>query len=716
MHLTMKTLPHYLALSALTLTTLQAFGQSSDLDIIDNTNVVLTPTRLRQPISEVPGSVTVITADMLAKYGIASVPEALRLVPGMAVTQLSGGDYTINYHGSNSISPRRMNVLVDGMSVYRSAFAQVDWTMLPVAMEDIERIEVTRGPNSASYGPNSMLAIINIITKHPNESAGTSMSASAGSRQTRMATARHGGKIGASTNYWITLDHQETEGFAEVKGPGFTLPGLDPEHDRSSRQLLNFRSSTDLPGDANLEFRLTALNGKQENQLLDQYQTSFPDTGLSERDIGVTWRKNLSPANELKINAYASRHRNDQNWTECLPALAYLPELGTLWRANPSYVLTIIAGRIPSGGTPADNLLAAAALRAIRGLGARAAAPACGTTNQNYVEDRADIEIQTTTVISDTLRFVAGIGSRRDTAESATYLGRKVSNNTWRVFANAEYRPMPSVIVNAGGYYETDNLTGSSFSPRLAVNKHLDVNNTLRLVLSRANRMPGIIEQRADWSYRTTGLNPALLGVTEATYAQSAKSPGNLEAEQNTSKEIGYTGNFPKLGLMIDAKLFDDRLTNLISQRLTLSGFNPTNANWLRLRGAELQVDYAPVPNWTVHAGYSHLNADASTPLELTQNSKNSGMIAATRLLPGDVRLSLAAYKNQGATTGQNGFGKQDLTLSKRFRMGSTTLTPTFTLTHLDETEVRYFYDIGKSVTNRVGSAMQYRLNVKFTF
>lgn len=712
----MKPFPRYLALSALTLTTLQAFGQSADLDIIEITNVVLTPTRLRQPISEVPGSVTVITADMLVKYGIATVPEALRLVPGMAVTQLSGGEYTINYHSSNSISPRRMNVLVDGMSVYRSAFAQVDWTMLPVAMDDIERIEVTRGPNSASYGPNSMLAIINIITKHPNESAGTSLSGSAGSRKTRSATARHGGKIGAATNYWLTLDRRQTAGFEEVRGPGFTLPGVDPHHDRSERDLLNFRSSTELGKDENLELRVAALNGRQENPLLDQYQQSYPDVGLQERDIGVTWRKSLSPAHEIKINANVSRHSNDQNWVECLPALAYLPELGTLWHANPGYVVAIIAGRAPSGGTPADNLLAAAALRAIRGLGTRATAPACGNTDQNYVENRADIEVQMTSMLSDSLRFVAGAGGRRDTAESATYLGGKVSNNTWRVFANAEYRPAPSVVVNAGGYYESDNLTGSSFSPRIALNKHLNANNTVRVVLSRANRMPGIIEQRANWSYLTTGLNPALLGVTEAYYAQSARANGSLEAEKNTSREIGYTGNFPARGLMVDAKLFDDHLTNLISERITLDSFNPTNANSLRLRGAEVQVDYAPTPKWNMHAGYSHLDADASTPMELTQYSRNSGMFAASHLLPGDVRVSLAAYKNQGAATGQTSFGKQDLTISKRFRIGGAVLTPTLTVTHLDETEVRYFYDIGKSVTNRIGNQMQYRVSIKATF
>ena len=708
----MKKFPRYLMTSVISMTALQAHGQSSDFDIIDTNNVVLTPTRLKQPISEVPGSVTVITADMLTSYGINSIPEALRLVPGMAVTQTSGGEYTINYHGSNAVAPRRMNVLIDGISVYRSAFAQVDWTMLPVAIDEIERIEVTRGPNSASYGPNSMLAIINIITKHPNESAGTTLSGSIGTRNSRTATVRHGGAIGPSTNYWVTFDRRESSGFEQVRGYGFTLAGVDMHHDDQERNLLSFRSSTELGKDENLEFRLSALNAQQETPLIDEYTRSYPDVGLQERDVGVTWRKNLSPGHELQVTAYASRHTNKQSWVECLPTLGYLPELAPLWRANPDYVLAIIAGRTPSGGTARDNALALAALRAARALGAKALLPACGTTNQNYVENRADIEVQTTSVLSDSLRLVAGVGGRRDTAESATYLGGKVTNTTWRVFTNAEYRPVPSVVVNAGGFFEKDSLTGTSFSPRAAINKHLDSNNTVRFVLSRANRMPGIIEQRADWSYRTTGLNPALLGVTEANFAQTAQAPGNLDAEKNTSKEIGYTGNFPDRGLMVDAKLFDDRLTSLISERLTLVSFKPTNSNALRLRGAEVQLDYAPSPKWNIHAGYTYLDADATTPIELTQYARNTGLIAVSHLLPNDLRVSLAAYQNQGSGLGNSPYGKQDLTLSKQWRVGGSTVTPSFTITHLNETEVTSFYDVDKSVTNRIGSSMQYRVSI----
>ena len=153
-------------------------------------SVVLTPSRLRQSLADTPASVTVITSDMLQRYGIASIAEALRLVPGMAVTLATGNDYRINYHGTNILVPRRMNVLIDGLSVYRPALAQVDWKKLPVALEDVDRIEVTRGPNSVSYGANSMLAVVNIITKHPRDVEGTTITATRGSQGTANATAK----------------------------------------------------------------------------------------------------------------------------------------------------------------------------------------------------------------------------------------------------------------------------------------------------------------------------------------------------------------------------------------------------------------------------------------------------------------------------------------------------------------------------------------------
>src|SRR5450631_1091826 len=106
-------------LTTLSIAVNAASGQTLDTDSeVDGPQfpMVVTPTRLRQSLADVPASVTIISSETLRRFGIRSVPDALRLVPGMAVTQATGPDYRISYHGTNILSPRRMNVLIDGIS------------------------------------------------------------------------------------------------------------------------------------------------------------------------------------------------------------------------------------------------------------------------------------------------------------------------------------------------------------------------------------------------------------------------------------------------------------------------------------------------------------------------------------------------------------------------------------------------------------------------
>lgn len=676
----------------------------------NNIPIVLTPTRLRQSLSDVPGSVTVITAEMLHRFGITSIPDALRLVPGMAVSQVTGNDFRINYHGTNILVPRRMNVLIDGMSVYRPALARVDWKELPVVIEDIDRIEVTRGPNSASYGANSMLAIVNIITKHPKEVEGATVAGMGGSAQTAEEMVRYGGKIGKSTAYRITASRQQDGGFDYSSR-------LGKDHDSTHLSRLNFRSITDIASNETLDLQAAFVHGEKQIEFVDKYQQTFPDISFNEYYLNALWRKSLSPNHEVQVQAYASNHESDQNWTTCPPTAMFLPQMFAMWRANPRYANTILAGRVPSGGSAQDNALAAAAIAAIRSLGARAALPTCVDANQNYVERRSDVEFQDTFVFSDALRMVSGIGARQDVGNSQTFLGGRVSNNSVRAFSNVEYKPARWLNINAGGFLEKDQITGMAFSPRIAMNTHLADNHTLRFVISKGARMPDIQEQRANWTYLATNFSAPLNGATQGYFFQSARAPGNLGNEKILSREIGYLGNLPQYGILLDAKLFDDKLTDLISEKLQVSDFSPTNSNSAHLRGGELQVSYEPNDRWMLYFAYSYLHNDASTSLEQTQYSNHSGALGFTHVFDRGWRGSLAFYGSGASTFGQTFYGRKDLTLSKTFILEKyTRLTTSFIIRHLDNVSTQYFQDFGKTVESRYNSGMQYFVTCKLTF
>lgn len=672
--------------------------------------VVLSPTRLKQSLADVPGSVTIISADMMSSLGIRSVPDALRLVPGMAVTQVTGDDYRINYHGTSILTPRRMNVLVDGISVYRPSFARVDWRDLPIAMEDIDRIEVTRGPNSASYGANSMMAIINIISKHPAEVQATTLKTTVGTDKSNTETIRWGGRVNETTVYRATGEYFRDKGFSHGASK-------DDSHDTTRVSKMTFRSNTDIGPDESIELQAMYVGGRKNIRYVDAYQSTYPDIDSQDLYLDALWRKSLDIDHDIKIQAYYSRHESEQDWRTCPPTAMFLPQMYALWQSNKQYVYAILRRQIPSGGTPQDDALAVQALVAIAGLGANALKPTCVTANQNYVESRADIEVQDTYVFTGNLRMVSGLGLREDVGSSQTYLGGTERNRTWRAFANVEFKALDRVLLNLGGFYERDSLTGSLFSPRAAVNFRLSDNHTLRFVESRAQRKPDIQEQRANWSYYSTNFSKPLNGATEGYFFQSAISHGNLRGEKMRSQEIGILSNFPDLGLLVDAKIFSDKMTGLISEKLQLTEYLPTNSNSVKLTGAEVQASYAPNDRWSVNIGYSHLNTAPSIEVEKTQYARKSGSIAVSHLWDSGWRTSLAYYGYAANSTGQTPYGREDLTLMKSYKMdGGSALTTSLTLSYLNYKHSSYLVDEGKIRDNYFKHPFECYLSLKLTY
>lgn len=164
----------------------------SEVDFLADLPVVLTPSRLSQSLADSPSAVTVIDRDMIRAAGITQVPDALRMVPGFAVARQDGLVATLGYHGLGDGYARRFQVLIDGRSVYSSDFGQVYWRNLPISLEDIDRIEVVRGPAGASYGANAFLGVINIITRSDESGVRSGVMAGAGERSYRELSARVG--------------------------------------------------------------------------------------------------------------------------------------------------------------------------------------------------------------------------------------------------------------------------------------------------------------------------------------------------------------------------------------------------------------------------------------------------------------------------------------------------------------------------------------------
>lgn len=644
---------------------------------------VITPTRLVQALADVPASVTIISAETIERFGIRSIPEALRLVPGMSVVHATGPDYQISYHGTNSLSPQRMNVLVDGISVYGPAFSEVLWSQLPVAMEDVQRIEVTRGPNSASYGPNSMLAVVNIITRNPNDVPLALTAATVGTNGVRELTARTGLRFG-DTAIGLTASASRDRGFDSLTQDA-------AGHDSLRIDRLALRSQSSMSAQTTLAVQASVARGTAQIPFIDNFQQSYPDRRFEDIYVGALWTTQLAQNHELSLRIDHARQSSRQAWRTCLPTVGMLPEMFALWRANPRYADEILAGRVPTGGTATDDALALAAIALIRSLGAGAFAPRCVRANQDVVQRRLDLELQDTFVFSDRLRVVSGLGLRHQSGDSQTYLAGRQSNSVRWLFANVEYRPIEPLTVNVGGYAESNSLSPSTFSPRAAANLRLAPGHTLRAVLSNGTRSPDIQEQRTNWSYRFEDVTPPLDGSTTALFYQSRTGPGNLKSERIRSREVGYLWNAQSIGLLLDARVFDDRLSDLISERTNLAGLVPTNNGRVRLTGAELQLNQRLPSGWNGYANYAYLdNRDATNILERTQWSRHSGAVGLSRDF-GDGWQAAIAYAGQsGNGYQQSAYGRTDVVLSRTVAADRTRWRLTLGLQRLDSPVTTY--------------------------
>ena len=142
-------------------------------DFFDEAPLILTASRMSKPLSESPASVSVINRQMIESSGAREIAELFRMVPGFIVGHAAGNKPVVTYQGFGGDFERKMQVLVDGRSVFLPSFGGVPWSNLPLLLEDIERIEIIRGPNAVTYGANAFLATINIITRHAAEDFGT---------------------------------------------------------------------------------------------------------------------------------------------------------------------------------------------------------------------------------------------------------------------------------------------------------------------------------------------------------------------------------------------------------------------------------------------------------------------------------------------------------------------------------------------------------------
>ena len=162
-----------------------------------------------QKLSAAAAAVFVITNDDLHRWGVTNIPEALRRVPGIDVAKIDSNKWAITSRGFNDRFANKLLVLIDGRSVYTPLFAGVYWDNQDVVLQDVERIEVIRGPGGTLWGANAVNGVINIITKSAADTQGDMVSVTAGDEVRGIGVARHGGKLKNGINYRVYAKYSD---------------------------------------------------------------------------------------------------------------------------------------------------------------------------------------------------------------------------------------------------------------------------------------------------------------------------------------------------------------------------------------------------------------------------------------------------------------------------------------------------------------------------
>jgi len=256
---------------------------------------VYSASRRLESAQGVPSATFVLTNEDIRRSRVRSIPEALRLVPGVQVARVDANKWAVSIRGFNARSANKLLVLIDGRSVYDPLFSGVFWESQDVVLADIDRIEVIRGPGGALWGANAVNGVINIITKHARDTQGGLVSIGAGTEERAFGTARFGWKPGETQHARIYARSFERDtGFSPTGNP----------HDETHMNRGGFRWDWNAGARDALRISGDLYNGEASQR---DSATGTQDIDHQGGNLITSWTRRLSDNENLSLQFYYDR-------------------------------------------------------------------------------------------------------------------------------------------------------------------------------------------------------------------------------------------------------------------------------------------------------------------------------------------------------------------------------------------------------------------------
>ncbi|HEV2098503.1 MAG TPA: TonB-dependent receptor, partial [Stellaceae bacterium] len=400
---------------------------------------VTTATKAPQPWFSTAAAVFVITEEDIRRSGATNIPELLRMVPGLDVAQLNAHTWAITARGFNGVYANKLLVLIDGRSVYTPLYSGVQWDLQDLMLEDIDRIEVIRGPGGTLWGANAFNGVINIITKSAKDTQG-GLATARGGNEDAGGAARYGGMIGSDTAY---------RGFGKIDyHAADTAAGGGTAFDQYVYGRAGFRVDSTPTPDLGLMFEGGATHDV-EGDIFQRLTPTPPFPSFIEQaETPVTAAYLLGRANKAVAAGEEWQLQSYFDWTD--RAQAILTERRFTWDAE-----------LQHRSTPwPDHQL-------IWGGGTR--------VTSDWTQGTFDVSLMP--------------------SEDTEYLVN--------LFAQDEWTPLPKVLtLTFGSKFEYVNWSGFDVQPNIRAMWHPTLDQAVWAAVSRAVRTPSRAERDLDFNYQ----------------------------------------------------------------------------------------------------------------------------------------------------------------------------------------------------------------------
>ncbi|MES2961052.1 MAG: TonB-dependent receptor [Pseudomonadota bacterium] len=257
---------------------------------------VFSISKKRESAFDSPSAIYILSGEDIRRSGITSIPEALRLAPGVQVARLNGNSWAIGIRGFDRQFSNKVLVMIDGRVIYTYLFSGVAWDTQDYVMEDIDRIEIARGPGTV-WGANAVDGVINIITKSAAQTQGTYISQIVGSQDKSITEARYGGKTASNDDYRLYVKKAIRDGVDRSDNHG-------SNHDGTRQDRAGFRYDMSSIKNNSLSFHGDIYSGVAEN-----YFATFTNPGGNNKDsrggnLMMSWDRKLSQKSNFTLNSY----------------------------------------------------------------------------------------------------------------------------------------------------------------------------------------------------------------------------------------------------------------------------------------------------------------------------------------------------------------------------------------------------------------------------